>query len=150
MTNVDSRPSESPRSTYPAAPEVTGWTGWVLFAAVMMALVGCTHIVQGLVAVFSRGFYVVQPSGLVIHADYTAWGWVHIVLGVVIFIAALFLPTGALWARILAVAFAVVSVLTNLLFISAYPIWSVIVIAVDVVVIFAITVHGKELKTSGV
>ena len=61
----------------------TGWTGWVAFAGIIMIVMGAFHAIAGLVALFKDSYYVVRPSGLVVNVDYTAWGWVHLFLGLV-------------------------------------------------------------------
>jgi hypothetical protein len=126
--------------------EVTGWVGWIAFAAIMMALVGSFHAMAGLVALFKDEYYLVGRSGLVVNVSYTTWGWVHLLMGVVMVVGGLFLIAGQMWARILAVLVAFVSTILNLAFLSAYPIWSTIMIAVDVLVIYAVCVHGRELQ----
>jgi hypothetical protein len=100
---------------------------------------------QGLVAVFQRGYYLVTSSQLLVHVSYTEWGWVHFGIGVVIAVVGVGVMTGATWARIAGIALAVVSAVSNLAFIAAYPVWGII-IALDVVVIYALAVHGREMK----
>jgi hypothetical protein len=130
------------------APPPTAWTGWVVFASVMMVLLGFFQAIQGLVALFDDTWYHVTASGLVVQVDYTAWGWTHLLLGVLIFISGFGVLAGNLAARAVAVVLAVLSALVNLLFIEAYPIWSVLIITVDVLVIYALTVHGRELRST--
>jgi hypothetical protein len=151
MTDLgSSRPAAdtSSRSAYDPGPAQTAWTGWVVFASVMMVLLGCFQAAQGLVAIFDDGFYRVTESGLVIDVDYTAWGWVHLLLGVVIVVCGLGVLTGNVAARAVGVLLAGLSALVNLLFIEAYPIWSILIITIDVLVIYALIVHGKELRSS--
>jgi hypothetical protein len=128
--------------------EPTGWTGWVVFASFMMLLLGTLQAIEGLVAIFDDGYYRVTASGLVLSLDYTAWGWTHLILGVLIVIGGIGVLAGNLAARTVAVLLAGLSAIANLLFIEAYPIWSIIVITVDILVIYALTVHGRELKGS--
>ncbi len=139
--------STVPRQSRSTDPEPTGWVGWIVFAGTMMVVVGIIHIFQGLVALFNDDYYLVAKSGLTIHLDYTGWGWTHIILGAIVAAAGLGLYTGRMWARVVGVGVAVLSLLVNFAFIAAYPFWSTIVIAVDVFVIFALTVHGKEMKS---
>jgi hypothetical protein len=150
MTDLgSSRPAaDSSRSAYDRGAPPTAWAGWVAFAAMMMFLLGSFQAVQGLVAVFDDGFYHVTEGGLVVDVDYTAWGWTHLLLGVLIIISGAGVLTGNLAARTVGVVLAGLSALVNLAFIEAYPIWSVIVITVDVLVIYALTVHGGELRDS--
>jgi len=129
-------------------PEPTGWTGWVAFASAMMVLLGTFQAVEGLVAIFDDGYYRVTQGGLVLSVDYTAWGWTHLLLGVLIVISGIGVMAGNLAARTVAVILAGLSAIANLLFIEAYPLWSTIVITVDILVIYALTVHGREMKGS--
>jgi hypothetical protein len=137
---------DTTRVAYSTGPEPTAWTGWVVFASFMMIMVGSFQIVEGVVALFNNGFYAVGRTGLVVHASYTAWGWWHLILGVLLIVGGIGILAGNMAARILGVALAGLSALSNLLFISANPFWSTIVITVDVLVIYALTVHGRELR----
>jgi hypothetical protein len=124
----------------------SGWVGWIGFAGVMMMLLGTFHAIQGLVALFNDEYYLVSSSGLVLSLDYTAWGWVHLVAGAVLVAAGLGVFGGQVWARAVGVATAVLSAIVNVGFLAAYPVWSLMMIALDVVVILALTVHGSEVK----
>ena len=124
----------------------SGWTGWVVFAGIMMLMVGAFHVIQGIVALVQDTYYLVGQQGLVVSVDYTTWGWVHTILGIVVILAGVALLAGQLWARIVAVILAFGSALVNIAFLAAYPVWSLAMIAIDVLVIWAVTVHGNELK----
>ncbi len=125
--------------------EMTAWVGWIFFAGAMMVMLGSFHVIEGLVAVFKDEVFLVGKSGLVINVDYTTWGWVHIIGGLVIAGAGIALFTGRIWARTIGVIMAMVSAIVNITFLSAYPVWSAIMITLDVLVIWALTVHGGEL-----
>ena len=152
MTDIgSSRPSvDTTRPAYGPRPQTTGWTGWVVFASFMMMIIGAFQMIEGFVAVFDKGFYAVSRSGLVLNVDYTVWGWFHVLLGVVLLVAAVGVLAGNLAARTVGVVLAALSALANMLFITAYPFWSLTIIAVDILVIYAITVHGRELRDSTV
>ena len=139
-----------PAPTSQGAAQPSGWVGWILFAAMMMVVVGLFQVVVGLTAVFDSGYYLVGQEGLVVEVDYTAWGWVHVALGAVAIAAAVGLLAGQMWARVVGIAMALVSSVVNLAFIPAYPVWSVMVITLDVLVIYAIAVHGREMKAAPV
>jgi hypothetical protein len=124
----------------------SAWAQWVEFAGVMLVLVGAFHVVQGLVALFRDEVFVVTRSRMVLNIDYTAWGWIHLVMGVILLLAGGGLFSGRMIARIVAVAVAFVSALVNITFMPAYPVWSVVMITIDVLVIWAIIVHGGELR----
>lgn len=129
-------------------PEPTGWVGWMSFAGVMMLLLGIFHAVEGIVALVQDDYYLVTTKGLVVGWDYTTWGWIQLALGVVVAAAAVGLFAGQTWARVVVVLVALGSAIVNLAFLSAYPAWSVIMVAIDVLVIWAVTVHGAEMRTA--
>jgi hypothetical protein len=128
--------------------EVTGWTGWVGFAAIMLILGGSFQAIAGLAAIFKDEVFAVGKSGLLVSIDYTAWGWVHLAIAALLILAGASLFAGRMYGRIVGVLAAMLSAIANVVFIAAYPVWSTIVIAVDVFVIYAIVVHGGELKST--
>src|SRR3954453_18693875 len=115
----------------------SGWAGWVVFGGVMLILIGIFHVVQGIVALVNDDYYLVTKNGLVLNLDFTSWGWTHLVLGVLLGLVGVGLITGNSAARVGGVVLAVLSAVVNLLFIAAYPAWSVIIIALDVIVIYS-------------
>lgn len=123
----------------------TGWVGWAYFASFMMMLVGALQAIAGLTAIFKEEFYLVTKESLLVF-NFTTWGWISLILGVVIFMAGLELLRGAMWARVIAVFLAVLSFVANMGFLNAYPWWSLIMMVVNVLVIYALTVHGAELR----
>ncbi|GEL19774.1 DUF7144 family membrane protein [Pseudonocardia asaccharolytica] len=125
---------------------ISGWAGWVVFSGVMMIVVGAFQVIQGIVALVDSGYYLVGPNGLVVNVDYNAWGWLHLILGVLAVAVGIGLMKGNTAARVVGVVLAALSAIVNLAFIAAYPVWSTIIIAVDIIVIYAIIVHGRELK----
>jgi hypothetical protein len=139
-----SRPIQSRQNV--TATGMSGWVGWVAFAGIMMVLLGTFHIIDGLIALFNDEYFLVTRSGLAVSADFTVWGWVHLIGGVVVVAAGIGVFTGQVWARGLGVVVAMISAIVNLGFLSAYPVWSTIMIAIDVLVIWALTVHGGELR----
>jgi hypothetical protein len=132
--------------TWGGTEQVTGWIGWIGFAAVIMMMMGTFHAIQGLIALFQDEYYLVSDTGLIVQVDYTAWGWIHLGLGVLVVGAGFALLAGQMWARVVAVALAFISALVNIAFLAAYPLWSLSMIALDVLVIWAVTVHGDEMK----
>jgi hypothetical protein len=148
MADSTTASSTAPQRSRRAAPaaEPTGWVGWIAFAAAMMVIAGAWHIFQGLVALFNDDYYLVTKNGLTVHLDYTAWGWTYLIAGVVVAASGVGLYSGRMIARVVAVVVATLSLLVNFAFIASYPIWSTMLIAVDVLVIFAITAHGREMK----
>ena len=135
-----------PRQRGQAVPEPSGWVGWIFFAGVIMILGGTFQAIAGLVALFNSSYFLVPSTDLVVSVNYTGWGWVHLIAGILVVLAGFGVLTGQTWARILGVVLAGISALLNLAFLAAYPVWSVIVIALDVIIIYALCVHGREMK----
>jgi hypothetical protein len=130
-----------------ASRQVGRLSGWVVFASVMMGLAGAFSVIDGLVAILVNEVYVVTEEGILAF-DFTAWGVIHLILGIVVFVAAFVVLTGQLWARVLGVAVAFLSALGQLAFITALPLWSIVIIGIDVLVIYGLVVHGEEVETA--
>jgi len=135
-------------STMPRAADrgMSAWVGWIAFASMMMMMLGIFHVIEGIVALAKDDFFLVRSNGLVVSVNYTTWGWVHIIGGIIVVAAGVGVLNGRMWARIVGVAVAFVSTLISIAFLSAYPIWSILMIALAVVVIMALTVHGSDIK----
>lgn len=128
-----------------APQQRSGWTGWVVFAGVMMIIAGILWAIIGLVAVFNSDWVVFgKEAALVI--DLTAWGWIHIILGLLMALAGFLVVQGNMFGRSIAVILAMVSIVVNFVWLPVYPIWGIVIIAIDVFVIYAVIVHGRELK----
>ena len=116
--------------------DVSEWAvGWTWFAAVMMWLIGGFHAIAGLVAIIDDEFYVVTRD-YIFQFDATAWGWIHLIAGVIVVLAGVYLLSGAVWARIIGVILAVVSILVNFAWLPWSPLWSIIMITANVFVIW--------------
>lgn len=121
-----------------------GWTGWVVFASFMMIMIGFFQAIVGLTAIFKDAFYVAVPNAL-ITVDVTTWGWVHLLLSILVIFAGYAVMDGKVWGRTIGVLLALGGAVVNLAYIPYYPIWSILLVVVNVVVIYALTVHGREL-----
>lgn len=126
--------------------EPTGWVGWIVFSGLLMIMLGTFQAIMGFVALFKEDYYLVGREGLVVEVDYTAWGWVHLIIGTLALLAGLGILAGQMWARVVGIILALVSAIANLAFLAAYPVWGIIVITMDVLIIYALCVHGRELK----
>lgn len=126
-------------------PVRSGWVGWVYFAAFMLVLTGFFQIIVGLTALLNDTYFVAVKSTLLV-LDFTTWGWVHLGFGVITLLAGMSLFNGSTWARVVAILLAVLNLLTQFAFVSVYPVWSIIMMVVDVLVIYALTVHGGEVR----
>lgn len=123
----------------------SGWAiGWTFFAGVMMILVGVWHAIAGLAALFEDQFFVLGKE-YVFKFDVTTWGWIHLILGIVIVLAGFGLFSGAVWARTIGVILAVISALAAFAWLPWYPVWGILVIAAAVAVIWALTAHGRDV-----
>jgi hypothetical protein len=130
------------------AEETSGWAvGFILFAAIMMIMVGVFQAIAGLVAIFENEFYVATRNYL-FQFDATTWGWIHLIVGLIIVFAGWGLLSGRTWARVLGITLAVLSAIANFLFIPYYPFWALTIITLDVFVIWALAAHGGELRDS--
>lgn len=122
---------------------ITAWVGWVWFTAIVMVIMGAAGVIEGLVALFRDEFYVTTPERLLVF-DLTGWGMVHLLLGALVALAGLALFSGAVWARVVAILVATLNAVAQLAFLPVYPLWSILVIALSVVAIWAAAVHGGE------
>jgi len=148
MTDIgSSRPDvDTTRVAYSTGPEPTAWTGWVVFAAFMMILNGVIQMLEGLMALVNDSYYHVSSRGLAVHIDYTWWGWIHLLLGAAILASGFGVLSGNVLARAVGVVLAGINAVVALIFIEAAPVWGILLITVDVLVIYALTVHGRELR----
>jgi hypothetical protein len=129
-------------SDYESRQEVSGWAvGGITFAATMLVLIGIFQVIGGLVAIIDDDFYVVTQN-YTFDLDTSAWGWIHLIFGILLILVGYFLFAGATWAGVTAIVLAVLSAVANFFFIPYYPFWSIVVIALDVWVIWALTRPG--------
>jgi len=126
--------------------EQDGFSGWGWFTGGLLMLIGVFQIMAGIVALAGPSYYTAPSRDLVVHAGYTTWGWVHLVLGLLSLAAGGGLVFGSTIARVAGIALAVISAIVNLAFLPAAPVASTMIIALDVFVIYAITIHGGEAK----
>jgi hypothetical protein len=138
------RPSGDYEYVAPPPRHTSAWGGWITFAGITLSLVSVFHITAALVALLEPGDYYVTSNGLVFQIDYTTWGWLHLGLGVVLLLTGVGLLNRRSWARVVGVVICSLSILVNLGFAAAQPAWALTLIALDVVFIYAIVVHGEE------
>ena len=125
--------------------EPSGWSGWITFAGLMMIISGTMNATYGFIALVNDQ-WVVWGTENILLIDVTGWGWVHLILGVIVALAGIGVMTGNLAARIVGVTVAAGSMLVNFVALPVYPFWSLVLITVDVVIIWALIVHGRERK----
>lgn len=128
--------------------EISGWAiGWTIYAAVWMWMLGAFHAIAGFAGILEDEFYLVTPKYL-LQFDATTWGWIHLVVGIIMVLAGVALYSGAVWARTLGVLLAMVSVIANFAWLPYYPVWSLVMIAAGAFVIWALTAHGRDIAVT--
>jgi hypothetical protein len=127
--------------------EHSGWAaGYAAFAGIMLIMAGVFHFMAGLVGIVDDDFYVVTQKW-VFEFDTTAWGWIHLIGGVLVVLAGLSIFKGHMYGRIVGTFVAVVSAVANFAWLPYQPWWSILMIALSVAVIWALTVHGRDIAT---
>jgi hypothetical protein len=116
--------------------------GWLSFAGIVAFVVGIFNVIDGLVALFRSDYYLVTAQDILVF-NFTAWGWIWLLVGLVQLIVGAGIIAGQLWARVAGVAMAVLAAIGQLAFLRAFPMWSVIVIALCVVLVYALTAHPR-------
>jgi len=141
-------PTSGTRSgqTYGAGHQYSGGAvGMLIFAGTIMVLTGVFQAFEGLVAILDDTFYVVGEE-YTLQLDVTTWGWIHLVLGIVVALAGVGLFQGATWSRAVAVVMASLAIVANFFWMPYYPLWSLTIIALAVLVIWAATAHGRDIQ----
>jgi len=117
-------------------------TGWIVFAATMMMVIGSIDFFEGLIAVIRKQYYVLTPNQIVVF-NVTTWGWLTLLWGIVLFLAGLALWSGATWARWFTIVACIINILGQLAWLgsSQYPLWTLTSIVLGVVVVYALTVR---------
>ncbi len=121
-----------------------GAVGMTMFASVILMVIGVFQSLAGLAAIINDD-RLLATEDYVIKLDTTSWGWIHLILGVVIFLAGLGLLQGQVWARTIAVILAALSAIANFVWLPIQPWWAIIIITLDIFVIWAVTVHGRDI-----
>lgn len=139
-------PSTGAHHVSSAPPTDPGpWAGWIWFAGVIMVMVGLFNVVTGLTAIFRNEVFTVVPGGVLVF-DLTTWGWIHLIFGLAQVAVAAGLFTAKAWALTVGVLIALVNAVAQLVALPYAPIWALIVIVLDCVVIYAMVVHGSEVR----
>jgi hypothetical protein len=117
---------------------------FVDYAGIMLVITGVLQVMEGIATLFQNTIF--SPTvDYIFDLDPTIWGWVHIVVGILLGAAGFYLFYGKLWARIVGIAAAFLGALSNFLYIPFYPVWSVLIIALDLLVIWALIFHGRQV-----
>ena len=125
----------------------TAWTGWVGFAAIMLVIIGAIDFFEGLIAVIRGSYYQYTPQGIVVFST-KEWGWIHIIVGILLILIGLALAAKSSWARWAAVIVIIVNLLAQLGWLgnSQYPLWSLTVITLQIIVLYALTARWGEVS----
>ena len=118
--------------------------GWAGFAGIMLVVIGVLDIIQGLVAIVNDEFYVVAREW-VFEFDITTWGWIHLILGVILIASGIGIFSANVAARTVGVIVAAVATIINFAWLPYYPLWSIVVISVCISIIWALTAHGRDI-----
>lgn len=129
-------------------PVPTPASGWVTFAGWMLLLAGLWQGFIGFLGVLSDEFFVVGQD-YVLRLDVTTWGWIHMVIGLLLFVVGCFVFLGKSWANVVGILAAAVSALSLFAWLPWYPLFAISVIVVDVLIIFGLAAHGGEVGTKG-
>jgi hypothetical protein len=119
-------------------------TGFAVFGGSMMLVIGIFQMVVGLTAIFERTFYVVADN-YIFGFNVSTWGWIHLALGVLVAVGGGAVLAGQLWGRVLGIVLASISAVANFLFLPYYPLWSMLIIAADIAVIWALTKYDRNM-----
>ncbi len=127
--------------------ETSGWAiGWITFAAILMIMHGSWNVIAGLVALFQGDFYLIGRE-YYLEFDVTAWGWAHLIIGVVMLLAGFALFRAATWARTVGVIVAVIAGIASFAWLPYYPVWGALMVTASIFVIWALTTHGRDMAT---
>ena len=118
--------------------------GLTIFAAAMMMIIGFWQALAGIAAIGQDKVYAATPE-YIYAFDVTGWGWIHLLLGILIVCAGVAVFLGSTWARVVGILLASLSMIANFLFIPHYPIWSLTIIALDAAVIWALATYRREI-----
>jgi hypothetical protein len=120
-------------------------TGFVVFAGALLGVTGLVNAFEGFIALFSDERLVMTPSRLVV-VDVTGWGWTLVIFGLLLIIVSAGLLTAQTWARITAIVLVCLHAVIQILWLGAYPVWSLLMIALDTVVLFALTARWSDVR----
>ena len=136
----------APQAAPQTSPEPTGWTGWIGFAAVLLMIGGGLNALYGLLLLLDPNYVFWNANGAVV-VNTTTWGWIQMIVGVLVLLCGIGLFSGNMLARTFGVIFAAISLVANFFFIPVFPFWALTIIVIDALIIWAIMVHGREMKS---
>jgi hypothetical protein len=126
--------------------DVTGWVGWIVFAAVILMVNGTFNAIQGFSALLRDEAYWVTRGGEVLTFNITTWGWIHLLFGIAMVLVGYLLLQGSTFARVLGIFLVSLNLIAQFAYLPLYPFWAIVAVTVDFFVLYALIVHGGELK----
>ena len=137
--------TSGPYKEPPLSAGKAAWSiGLTATAGIFLVMAGAFQFFQGLAALIKGNFFVVTPNNAY-SLNVTAWGWIHLIIGIIAVITGLALLFGQTWARVVGIIFALLSAVSNFMFIPYYPLWTIVIIALDVAVIWALTMYDRAV-----
>lgn len=118
--------------------------GYTYFAAIMMVFLGAFHALAGLTGIIRDEAFVVTKD-YIVQLDTTQWGWIHLIVGLIVLFAGFSLLSGAIWARTVGVIMAIISGIVAFVWIPVYPVWGILLVVIAVGVVWALTAHGRDV-----
>ncbi|QIG40942.1 hypothetical protein G5T42_16895 [Microbacterium sp. 4R-513] len=126
----------------------SGWVGWAVFGGIVLIITGVFDFLFGLAAVVGPdSAYFRNGEGDLWLLNVSGWGWWHLIFGLVLVLVGVFLIRGATWARTIAVIVVGLNAISQLTLLPYQPLWALLIIGLDLLVIYAVVVHGRELRT---
>ena len=126
-------------------PETSGWAaGWITFAGIAMIMIGVFHAIAGFAEIIDSDSFVLTQE-YVLKFNASTWGWIHLIGGIILVFAGFAVFRGAVWARTVGVIIAMLSAIANFAWLLYVPLWSILMIFIDVSIIWALTVHGRDM-----
>ncbi|BBH67293.1 hypothetical protein ACTI_39780 [Actinoplanes sp. OR16] len=142
---MSSYATERPAHTGPA-PENTGWIGMVVFAGIMLLVLGGFQIITGITALSRDEVFVVTPGGTALSLDYDVWGWGHLIFGIITTLTGVGVLLGQTWARVTGIVIAGMAAMLHFSFLAASPLWVSMLIFMDILCIYALAAHGRDVR----
>ena len=125
--------------------QVSGWAiGYISFAGVLMIMGGVFHALIGIAGIAGNPVFVTTEN-YIFQFSLATWGWAHLLVGLIVLAAGFAVFSGAVWARPVGVIVAGISMIANFAFLPYYPLWAILVIALDIGIIWALTAHGRDI-----
>ena len=139
----------APPSAATLRPEPSSWIGWIIFAALLLVLLGMFQLTAGIVALVNEDYFEHTAAPVFLAVDQTTWGVLQLLLGSLAILTGAGLLRGNALARVVGIGVVLLGALASLLAVGAYPVWSMLLMAVNVCILYAITVHGGAMRPSG-